>query len=552
MNRSELTLDASTPSEVHAGSERYRVFIRHVFLILLVGGCFRIPVYLGVRPIWSGDSPGYAFFYPFLRQHIFFLGERTPVYPLFLGFAQWLVGLPPQPFLSLSAQYSAVILQSTCNVLAAIPFYALLRNLRIQPRTALAAALFFVTIPAICSYEMNILNMSLSVCLMVWTACLFVVTMNGLASGCGIVGWSLATGVVLSLAVLNRPDTLIFVVLLLAAMMAMWMRSRAHPRNSRPQGAILKSVLWMALPLGASLLGWMLLMYIGMGQFRITTLDGWNRSRTVYNMFDRVGPEDALIGEIMSRNYNQAVEKHANTNLREIVWMAQMELYDNAMRRRFPMKDTATDPSFMKSPIIQKGRKSLGLVTVPCNVQFEPYCWEFMRRKSDIGDYLGRVSWKLARNNPGKWLHNILANFAEESFNYHYGDAKAAVEGYQATTGNGEMTGRSAAIASFMGWAMNAEAPLLTFLYALTWAVVITGSVVFFRRLDEHWWHDAAVTALAIASIGTLVGTCVLAGLNRVYTLPHLVVFTICGAYTWEHRRRIVAAVYGVAETNTL
>ena len=515
---------------------------RHVGFILLAGLLARIPFHLAFRPVLSGDSSTYSLFYYLWRHHIFYLGERTPVYPFFLGLAQWVAGGTPEPFLSQRAAYAAILLQSGLGVLAPVLFYFTLRSLRIRGRIAYVASLFLATIPAACSFEVNILNMSLAFFCLVLVVSFFVPTVQWLGTGKNVGIAARATGLAMAVAVLNRPEFLIFSVLLLLIAASLPLKPRLPRRlsvfSARPFGA----ATWITLPLASALVAWMLLMYVGIGQFRITTLDGWNRTRTVYNMFDRVDAEDAAIGEIMARTYQRQTSRAATVNLREIVWQALDELLRNY--RRFPIIDPSEDPNHDNPLHLQMTRmahKLLGLVVVPCEVNTSVYCWQFMRMKIDTGDYVGNVSWKLIRKYPGAWLRNVAANFFEESFNFRYFDAKPAAAGFESHSSDGGTFVRNARIAALTTTAVSAEAPLLTLMYIVTLGYCILFPAILFRKQDDHWLPDVTVAALAVASVGTIVATCVLAGFNRVYSLPHLVVFTICTAYTFENHSRIVS-----------
>ena len=518
-----------------------RVIGLHVGFILLAGLLARIPFYLAFRPVASGDSPGYSVFYYLLRHHIFYLGERTPVYPLFLGVAQWLAGGPPEPFLTQRTAYAATLLQSTLDVLAAVFFYYTLRSLRIRGSIAFGASLFLATIPAVCLYEVNLLNMSLAFFSLVLVIRLFVRTVQRLRTGKDIRIAAIATGAALAVAVLNRPDLLIFSVLLLLITACLPLKPRLPGSvsifSARPLGA----ATWMTFPLASALFAWMLLMYVGIGEFRITTLDGWNRTRTVYNMFHRVDAEDAVIGEIMAQTYQRQAARAASVNLREIIWPAYDELLLNY--DRYPIADPTRAPSPFHLQMARVAHNVLGLVEIPCEVHPSDYCWEFMRKQINTGDYLGRVSWKLARKYPRDWLHNLAANFFEESFNFRYSDAKPAIAGFEVHHAGGSTFVRNSSIAALTTAAANAQSFLLMLMYVVTlgYCIFLFFPVIFSREQDDHWLPDVTVAALAVASVGTIVGTCVLAGLNRVYSLPHLVVFTICTAYALENHSRIVS-----------
>jgi len=511
----------------------------HVGVILLAGSLVRVPFYLAFWPIWSGDSPGYSLFYYLWRHHVFYLGARTPVYPFFLGAAQWLAGDPLEPFLNQPAAYAAILLQSALDIYAAVLFYLTLRSLRIRGSFALGASLFLATIPSVCLLEVNILNMSLGFFSLVGVMSLFIPTVQRLRTGKHLGFWAGLTGAALAVAVLNRPELLIFSVILLLITACLPLRARQTGSVSIFSARSLGAAGWMTLPLASAVFAWMLLMYVGIGEFRITTSDGWNRTRTVYNLFDRVDAEDSAIGEIMARAYQQQVPRAASVNLREIMWQVQDKLILNY--RRYPITDPTREPSRFHLRMDRFAHDVFGLVELPCEVSPRYFCWQSMRRWINIGDYLGRVSWKLARRYPEDWIRNVAANFFEESFTFRYSDAKPAVEGFEAHAAGGGPFVRNSSLAALTTRAANAESPLLTVMYVVTLGYCVFFPVIFSREQDDHWLSDVSVAALAMASVGTIVGTCVLAGLNRVYSLPHLVVFTTCTAYALENHARIVS-----------
>lgn len=527
---------AAAPAAHHPSSKwNGRGF--HVLLILLGGALARIPFYLAFRPILSGDSEGYSALYAHWVNHHFYLGERTPVYPFFLGFAQWIASATPARALGARAAYDAIGMQSIADVLAATLFYFALGALCIRPRTALAFTLFLVTIPAVCQYEMNILNMSLSFAWLIVVISLFLFTVQRIESGKPISALSVATGVCASLAILNRPEFLIFLIVLLALVVLMSLTSSRERPAANPLRKVAFLVTLSATP---AILAWMIIMYAGIGQFRITTINGWNKTRTVYNLFDRVDPEDRVIGGIMAQTYNQE-KQSGGVNLREIVWPAERRIFQNVSTYPGLDIDVTANPSLFHQQVNRAVQHAFGFVDLPCSTKLVDYCWEMMRLKIDTGDYIGRVSDKLARKYPGAWLANLATNFAEESFNFNYFAASPSTrDSVNVAAGGGDLIIRRA-LANPISWAAKLSVPFLLFTYLATLACFFLSPITFFRKHDEHWFRDAAVTTLAVASIGTLVGTCVLAGLNRVYSLPHLAVFTMCSAYLWQNRVRIFA-----------
>jgi len=512
-------------------SSKWRSRWLHVFLILLAGTLVRIPFYMAFRPILSGDSEGYSTAYALWVNHYFYLGERTPVYPFFLGFAQWIAAAAPARNLCLRAAYDAIRMQSVADVLAAALFYFALGALRIRPRTALAFSILLAAVPAVCKYEMNILNMSFSFAWLIVVMSLFLFTMQRIESGKPILAFSVATGICGSLAILNRPEFLIFLILLLALVVLMRLVSRKFELAAKP---LPKVALLVALSATPAVLAWMILMYAGIGQFRVTTINGWNKTRTVYNLFDRVGPEDRVVGEIMSQTYDQE-RQSGGVNLREIVWSAEPRILQHLDSYPGMDLDDVSNPSPFHQQVNRVVRQTFGFRELPCRIKLVDYCWEMMRIKIDTGDYMGDVSGKLARKYPGAWLSNVATNFATESFNFDYLSAEPArIEADLAAGGGDPIINRWAA--NLTSLACKLEVPVLLLTYLVTLACFFYSPRTFFRKHDEHWVRDSTVTALATASIGTIVGMCVLAGFNRVYSLPHLAVFMMCSAYIWEHR----------------
>jgi hypothetical protein len=81
---------SAVQNETVGPPEAGNIFIRkycRFALIWLTGIVALLPFYLAFRPMWSPDSPGYVIPYFLWRNHRFFLGAHTPIYPLFLGFA---------------------------------------------------------------------------------------------------------------------------------------------------------------------------------------------------------------------------------------------------------------------------------------------------------------------------------------------------------------------------------------------------------------------------------------------------------------------------------
>ena len=276
----------ANPTDSHVPSRRL-----HVSLIVLCGVLVRIVFLLAYKPIWAGDSPSYSLAYYFWANHQFYLGERTPVYPLFLGLVQWVLRQPANILPGFPVAYTVILLQGVLNLVGCVAFYFTLRNLKVSARLSLGAAVFLATLPALVMHEVQILNMSLGFTIITAVVAAYVSLLRSMEHGRPYLGLSFIVGLLLGLAILNRPESLIFFAVVGLGTAAFRLR-RTQSEGLR----FLKAALLMTVGAAPLVFAWMTLMYAGIGEFRITTLDGWNKSRTVYNLFDQVPPEDRALG----------------------------------------------------------------------------------------------------------------------------------------------------------------------------------------------------------------------------------------------------------------
>ena len=544
LTRVRVPLKHLAMARIHFKS-KYDPFV----LISLSGVLARLPFYLAYKPIWSSDSWGYSLPYFFWINHDFYLGERTPGYPLFLGLTQWLAGTAARPALSLPAAYTTVCLQSLLDVLAASLLYYALAVIRVRRSIALVSALFAVTIPGLCNFEMNILNISLAFFCLTLAATAFAIMMRKLGEERQFIGASVVTGLLLSCAGLVRPENLVFLAVLAAAMIGISLRSLWSRLTSEVPRRLAVAAVLMLVSAAPLVLAWMTWNYVGIGEFRITTLTGWNRSKTVYNMFDRVGPEDRLVGEILSSSYRQ---RNSNGRIvRDHVWQAQTILGERYWE--MPIEDSTRSLSAFHQKVDRIFEDVLGMkFRIPCD-RPDKLCTELLRREVDIydyrlkvnlGNYVGKVSWKLIRKYPGSYLYNVADNFVRDTFNFRYVDARSAVAGAHSISLDGKDYVKNRVFAGLVEKAVIVQAPLLSVLYFITIGFVLSSPLVLTGKAHEHAITDATVTLLAMATVGTFVATCMLSGFNKEYSAPHLGVLVICGAYAVENRARIAAAIF--------
>jgi 4-amino-4-deoxy-L-arabinose transferase-like glycosyltransferase len=247
----------------------------HLLLIVGCGAAVRVFYHLTYYPWWCGDSGGYSDTSWYWFHHQFSEGGRTPVYPLFLVLAQEVTGTQPMSRISVAAAHFATVLQSLFGLVAACLVYDILRRLRVQPRIALVSAVVFAVLPGVCQFEMLILPESLSLFAIVVAVWLFVRTINGVLAGQKARGLAAITGFVFGLGILTRPENLIFAAVLVLFMVLVLVRLRFRTATSALGSSLGKSVVVVLLAALPVVLTWMSLSYVGIGEFRLTTLSGW-------------------------------------------------------------------------------------------------------------------------------------------------------------------------------------------------------------------------------------------------------------------------------------
>jgi len=184
----------------------------------------------------------------------------------------------------------------------------------------------------------------------------------------------------------------------------------------------------------------------------------------------------------------------------------------------------------------------LGMVKVPCEKPGQE-CSASLRRRVNMGDYVGKVSWKLIRRYPSAYLGNVADNFVRDTFNFRYADSNPAREEARNVTVDGGECVRNESVAKLLARATNAQAPLLMVSYLVTLGFVVVAPRVFMCKAGECPVADTIVTGFALATVGTFIAMCCLSGYNKEYSIPHLGAMVICTAYAVENRSRIAAAM---------
>jgi len=514
---------------------------RHVGLILLAGLLVRIPFCLAIWPIWSGDTAGYVDPYAYWVRHRFYLADRTPVYPLFLGLAQWVAGVPASIWFHDPAEYATVYMQSALDLVAACVLYFTLRKVNVRRSIAITSAVFAVTLPALCWFELKILPLSLSFALLVLCASVFSDLMKRVNDGSRFVCSSLLCGLLFSCAALLRTENLVFCTILATVLLGSWaipkLRGVITGHGNRAPVAACLIILSAAPPI----LAWMTWNYVGIGEFRITTLTGWNQSKTVYNIFDRVDPEDRLLGQALTASYLR--RNRSGIIVRDHVWNALYMGNLSSLYRQMPIEDPTDTPSAFHAKVDTAFERLLGMQSnEPCDHD-TPWCRASIRKRTNIGDYVGRVSWKLIRKYPLVYSQNAIGNFVEDTFSFRYADNTSSVPGFGETTVGGGSFVKNETLPGSLESAINLQAPLLTVFYVVTLGFVVFAPLVFMSSDGERLAPDITVTGLALATVATFIAMCFFSGYNKEYSIPHLGIMLICTAYAVENWSRIAAAM---------
>jgi hypothetical protein len=382
--------------------------ILHVAIILACGTAFRLIYQMAYKPFWSGDSHDYSNIFYFWTRHTYANAERPPVYPLFLGLVQWLAGnAPVLSGMSGPSQYLAVRLQCLLGLLAAVLVYFSLRALAVRPKLALAGGICFALVGAICLFELLILSELLSLFFLMLGTLFFLRCMRAVNNSTSFASMALLSGVCFSFAILTRPENLVFFLALTLVLVVLAVRCSYLPGMQWAARSVAKAALLLVVSTAPLVLCWMSWNLVTIGQFRINTFNGLTRTESTYNMFNLVDSEDQLVGKILWRSY---LLKNGDGHIyRDHVWFAWNDLFMAWQSGLLPIP-----PMGVRRPenaLVIKAHNWLDR-QLGTNKNINVF------QGADLYDYLGHVSWKLAKKYPSLYLHNVLNNFASDTFDY--------------------------------------------------------------------------------------------------------------------------------------
>jgi hypothetical protein len=444
---------------------------------------WRVLFQIAYAPFWTGDGPGYAVWWVVVKNHLwqFYDGLRPPIYPLLLGLVQWLTGSEPSKRLTPEAGELVVCLQQVVGVIATILLYLALRNLGVRRRVSRWSGFFYALLVPACLAEMTILPLALTSSLLIAALWLFTVAIRRSASGQSALPFAAASGLTFALAALTRAEILAFLsVFAGTAILASLIYRR------QPGFAALGSSALIAIACAAPLiLGWMSFNARMIGRFTFTTGRPLNATCTVYDLFDRVEPEDRVFGQIMLKYYRGA---------------ARIDLVNDALPEL--REHTSEMPLERKGPFSQ----------VP-----------------DLYVYAGQVSHRLRRTYPGHYLLNAAHSFSR-TFDFSQGGniPQEHVKDPESLEGRSVLENKVvASVTERVRWI---EAPFMLVLYCLLLLYLPAAILGSYARRFRITVRDAIVFAMALSTFATLVAFCLLHTYFPHYGLVFFGCIVLCGA----------------------
>jgi hypothetical protein len=454
--------------------------------VLLLGAsalAFRVLFQIAYTPLWTGDGPGYAVWWVVAKNHLwqFYDGLRPPIYPLLLGLVEWLSGSAPLKRLTPEAGELVVSFQQIAGVIATTLLYLALRNLGVRRRVSFWSCFFYALLVPACLAEMTILPLALTSSLLIAALWLFTVAIRRSASGRSALPFAAASGLTFALAALTRAEILAFLIVFAGTAI---LASLIYRR--KPGFTALRSSALIAIGCAAPLiLGWMSFNARMIGRFTFTTGRPLNATCTVYDLFDRVEPEDLVFGQIMLKYYRGA---------------DRIDLLNDALPE---LRAHASE-----MPLERKG-------------PFSPV--------PDLYVYAGQVSHRLQRNYPGHYLQNAIQSFSR-TFDFSQGGniPQQHVKDPESLEGKSVLENKVVAgITDRIRWM---EAPLMLALYCMMLLSLPVALLGCYRKRFNVTIGHVVVFAIALATFGTLVAFSLLHTYFPHYGLVFFGCIVLCGA----------------------
>jgi hypothetical protein len=475
-------------------------------LVLLAAVVMRLLVHQTFYPWWCGDSRGYTGPAAAIYEHRLYDwdGGRTPSYPLFVLGCELLAGAHVDRDISPMAGNVVTCMQTLLGVAAVVMIFLTMQSLRIRDSISFALALLYALLEPIAEFEMFILCEALCLFLLVLAAYLMARVLRNLERQLPAFWLSLGAGVVSGFAVLTRPNVPFAWALftgLVPVIIYWWKRRRRAPLSLLAVG---KTSGWCGLG-GAVVIGaWLLFNWHNTGYLQLTPMADMTRTFAAYNLFDKVHPEDRVLGDIMVKYY-RATNQNGNV-AKDYAWQAFPEILDH----------------YWELPFSPKRGPFPTVYTVK---------------------YMGHVANYLLWENPGTWLQNAWEDLLRTwDFSIPQGDPDYV--------GDPRSLYGTSVVANQFGWRVCfflsiVEAGVMFGLYLATFAcVAVSGYQLFQARDVAEMFSSLYCLVLALGAILTIVSTCVLAAYYPRFSIPVVPFMVVCTAWVIE----FVARTMGQSE----
>jgi hypothetical protein len=467
--------------------------------LAVLAGLVQLGMHVTFLPWWCGDSVGYAEVASILYGSDFthYLGERMPGYPVFLLGCELLAGGRVGWVLSPHAAQVVTWAQSALFVASVLLTYLTIERLGVRRKVNLAVCLVFALLVGPAEFALILLSEILCLFLLILATYFVVVGVDLWRVGKALNGLPVAAGLTYGFAMMVRPNELFIWGALVLAVPVLAFVGRLRGRKFAVR-AILHAFTRPLLAGGALLLVlWSFVRFETEGIVTLTELTDLDRSCVAYNIFDRVHPQDKVLGDIMVKYYRQTNGPgHVE---REYIWQALPEISARAAEMPVP---------------VRPGYESL-----------RPYA---------VYAYIGRVSNELLLENPGVWARNSLSDMAGTlDFRFYHppleprDDPRALPQGSVVINRIGWR---------IVGWLNLAEAPVILLGYMLTFAAWVIGVARTLAAADlAGALVPLAVTALAAGTIGCMIAPSILSiYIAPRFSVPLIPVFALCSAYVFE------------------
>jgi hypothetical protein len=466
-----------------------------IALVLLAAVVLRLLIHHTYLPWWVGDSRGYTGPAAVIYTHHFedWDGGRTPSYPLFVLGCELLSGAQVEKHLTPPAGYAVATAQTLLGIAAVLLVYLTMEGLGIRAAICFIMALLYALLEPIAEYEMVILSESFCLFLLVLAAYVIVRVLHNLQAQRPTSLLALGAGAVSGFAILTRPNVPFTWALFLGFLpvIAYFWKSRGV---RLPLGAVCRISGLCGLSGAVLISAWLLFNWENTGNFGITPMTGLTRTFPAYNLFDKVHPEDKVLGDIMVKYYRLS---NQDGNIKQdYIWQAFPEIFHHYFELPF-------EPKRGPFPTVY------------------------------IDKYLGRVSNYLLWENPGTWLQNSWQSFlGTMDFNIYQGTTDL-VDDPVSLYG-------TPVVKSVGGWRVcvflaAVDARLMLGFYFMTFACVAVSTYQLFQAREvPELLRAFYCLVLALGALLSMVGPCVLAAYYNRFAIPLIPAMVVCSAWVIE------------------